>query len=120
MAVLSQMTSGVILKENHFGTHLNDQGKTIDLEKTNFQHAAENLSEIWSSLVIDGHPVDCSYVQPPADGKRDFNLGQMDQVWYFHNVRTSQYLTQIVKCNSKDCCGEHRSDLTTVLKSRFS
>lgn len=120
MAPLSQMTSGVILQEDHFGSHLDDQGKTIDddLEKKNFKHAGETLGQLWNTLVIDKHPVEASYVEP-VDGTRDFILEDVDQTWFSNHVRTSQYFTQVVKCDSVDCCGPHRSDLRKVLKSGF-
>ena len=56
MAPLSKELNGVILDHEHFGSHLDNQGDTIDpeLELKNFEYAGEILSEIWSKLVIDG------------------------------------------------------------------
>lgn len=57
MAPLSRALSGIILPHEHFGTHLDKQGRTIDsdLEKKNFSFAGTALAEVWSDIVIDGH-----------------------------------------------------------------
>ena len=64
MAPLSHDLVGIILPHDSFGNHLDSSGKTIneDLEKRNFFHAAEILSDIWSKTVIDGKPVVCEAV----------------------------------------------------------
>ncbi|KAJ6639411.1 hypothetical protein Bhyg_12155 [Pseudolycoriella hygida] len=48
MAPLSKALCGIILPHDHFGTHLDDQGRTIDigLEKTNFSFAGTALAEV--------------------------------------------------------------------------
>lgn len=55
MAPLSKALSGMILPHDHYGTHLDSQGRTIDLdlEKTNFSHAGKALADVWSELIID-------------------------------------------------------------------
>lgn len=55
MAVLSKALSGIILPYDHYGTHLDTNGNTIDeeLEKLNFSYAGKTLAEIWSETVID-------------------------------------------------------------------
>lgn len=47
MAPSSHGLFGVILQHDHFGSHLNSSEKTIDgdLEKRNFQHAGEIISQ---------------------------------------------------------------------------
>lgn len=57
MAPLSRALSGIILPYDHYGTHLDNQGCTIDgvLEKKNFVYAGKALAEVWSEIVIDGH-----------------------------------------------------------------
>ena len=49
MAPLSHDLAGLILPHDHYGTHLNSSGKTVDeeLEEKNFLAAAEALSEVW-------------------------------------------------------------------------
>eukprot|EP00794_Sanderia_malayensis_P004092 gene4092-4646_t len=60
----SKELSGVILPHDHFGTQLDNNNKTIDeeLELRNFEYAAEILAELWSKLVIDGHPVVAEFI----------------------------------------------------------
>ncbi|KZR97817.1 Uncharacterized protein APZ42_007100, partial [Daphnia magna] len=43
MAPLSKELSGLILPHDHFGTHLDNSGRTIDdeLEEKNFEHAGK-------------------------------------------------------------------------------
>lgn len=57
MAPLSRALAGIILPYDHYGTHLDSQGCTIDidLERTNFYYAGRALAEVWSNTVIDGH-----------------------------------------------------------------
>ncbi|CAF1083211.1 unnamed protein product, partial [Didymodactylos carnosus] len=68
MAPLSHDLAGLILPHDHFGTHLNDSGITIntELEKTNFKKAGEVLAEVWRGSVIDDYPVVAEYIDPPA------------------------------------------------------
>ena len=56
MVKFTKDLSGVVLPHDHFGTHLNSQGETIDidLERNNFAHAGKLLAEIWSDTVSDG------------------------------------------------------------------
>ena len=66
MAPLSKELSGIILPHDSFGTHLDDNGKTIDevKELQNFRKARETLSEIWSQMTIDKHSVSAKWVDP--------------------------------------------------------
>jgi hypothetical protein len=56
MASLSHDLAGLILPYDHFGSHLNDSGVTInvDLEKINFRKAGQILAEhgIKQSLMV--------------------------------------------------------------------
>lgn len=117
MAPLSHELAGLILPYEHFGSHLS-QGKTVDdeLEKQNFKYAGEVLCEVWNSLVIDGHNVEAEYIDPEESLP---TLIDVDPVWYSHHVRESQYLLQIVKCDSEKCCGVQRSRLKSILPTRF-
>ena len=64
VAPLSKELSGVLLEHEHFGSHLDDRGNTIDpqLELKNVEHAGKILGEIWSGMFIDGHPVIAEYI----------------------------------------------------------
>lgn len=48
MAPLSYQLSGIVLPHESYGTHLDGQGRTVDveLEKENFKKAGEVLSEV--------------------------------------------------------------------------
>lgn len=64
MVKFSQEMSGLVLPHDKFGSHLNSKGETIDseLEKKNFIHAGEVLAEVWSGMMIDGHPFLAEYI----------------------------------------------------------
>ncbi|CAF1416944.1 unnamed protein product, partial [Rotaria sordida] len=66
MAPLSPDLAGLILPHDHFGSHLNESGGTmnVDLEKLNFP--GQILAERWNLSVIDGYPCVAEYINPPA------------------------------------------------------
>jgi hypothetical protein len=49
IAILSSKLAGIILPIDHFGGHLNTQGKVIDpeLAAQNFRYFKETLCKIW-------------------------------------------------------------------------
>ena len=53
MAPLSNELAGIILPYDMYGSHLNNNNKTVDeaLEAKNFSYAGQSLAEIWSSMV---------------------------------------------------------------------
>lgn len=59
MSPLSRELTGVLLKHDAFGSHLDSINRTtdLDLEKRNFESAGNVLAEIWSKLAIDNFPV---------------------------------------------------------------
>ena len=64
MATLSGKLAGITLPIDHFGIHLNLQGKVIDLELAtqNFRYSGEVLYEIWSHDLIFRKKVDACYI----------------------------------------------------------
>ncbi|CAF1077221.1 unnamed protein product [Rotaria sordida] len=76
MAPLSHDLAGLILPHDHFGTHLNDSGVTInpELERTNFKKAGEVLAEVWCGSVIDEYPVIAEYMDPPASTQEELRI----------------------------------------------
>ncbi|CAF0900718.1 unnamed protein product [Rotaria sordida] len=68
MAPLSHDLAGLILPHDHFGSHLNDSGVTIniELEKLNFRKAGQILAERWNHSIIDGFLCVAEYINPPA------------------------------------------------------
>ena len=118
MAPLSHALLELVLDYDFYGSHLDDSGKTIDadLEKKNFKHAGDILSEIWSSESISGYSVEAKYLEDKNLNDEDIKI---DQLWFSNHVRSSQYLLQIVKCDSVDCCKKHRSSIKSVLSEGF-
>ena len=76
MAPLSHDLAGLILPHDHFGTHLNDSGVTVnlELERTNFKKAGEVLAEVWCGSVIDDYPVVAEYIDPPVSSRDELRL----------------------------------------------
>ena len=118
MAPLSAALAGVVLPHDHFGSHLDASGNTIDvdLEKKNFQKAGEILCDIWNNISIDNHNVTCSYRQPTAEQKEK---DSPDHVWVENHCTISKYCLQIAKCDDLSCCKRLRSNIRTVIKGRF-
>lgn len=121
MAPLSRPLSGLILPHDYYGNHLDADGKTIDedLEKRNFEKAGATLAEVWSEVIFDGYPCVAEYVQPDHSEFSQVSLLVKNQHWFAEHVRTSQYMTQIVKCKSSTCCSEHRSSYFSIVPARF-
>lgn len=95
MAPLSRALSGVILPHDHFGSHLDGSGHTIDadLELKNFQFAGEILAEIWSELRIDDFNVTAEFI--PSGESVSEPVICTDYYWYSNHVRESQYFLQV-------------------------
>lgn len=76
MAPLSHDLAGLILPHDHFGTHLNDSGVTVnsELERTNFKKAGEVLAEVWRGSIIDEYPVVAEYIDPPASSQDELRI----------------------------------------------
>lgn len=121
MAPLSRQLSGVVLPHDHFGTHLDSSGKTIDidLELQNFKHAGECLADIFSSVVIDDYPVTAKFLDNHNSEIQKSSLISASAEWISQHVRSSQYLLQIVKCEDLECCTAYRSAYIRFIKTRF-
>ena len=74
------------------------------------------MAENWNGVLIDKYPVEASYVDPvgplPQLSEKDLII---DQEWYARHVRLSQYLLQIKKCDSRECCKSPRSNIFEIL-----
>ena len=101
MAPLSRFLSGVFLKHETYGTHLDRSGKTIDidLEIRNFFAIMGVVSEIWSEKFIDKCPVHCI----PVDIGCKFTPDEPDPIWVANHVIQGRYMKQIVKCHISTC-----------------
>ena len=113
--------AGLILPHDHFGSHLDQQGRTTDrdLEKKNFEHAGKVLAEVWGQLVIDGHKVVSEYVNPDEHIPLWNEEVNLDAAWFTRHVRELQYFLQISKCLDEDCCSKPRSKLRSILPDGF-
>ena len=80
-----------------------------------FFKAAEILSEVWSSTVIDGHPVDCAAVEIG----NSFEAPTPDPEWVSRHVLQARYSLQVVKCDDTRCCKPFVSDWPLVFPDRF-
>jgi len=121
MAPLSRELAGLILPHEHYGSHLDADGKTVDveLETANFAFAGRTLSEVWSGLIIDGYPVVSEYVESDKSEMDASDLRVVSPQWRQFHVRESQYCTQVVKCNDRSCCRVPRSSLFNLIPSGF-
>ena len=119
MAPLSHDIAGVVLPHDHFGSHLNSKGETIDkeMEIQNFSYAGKILAEIWSNTVIDGNSVVAEYIDPID--RSDINVIEKSALWKKQHVQESQYFLQIVKCKDNACCEVPRSSYFSVLNGQF-
>lgn len=95
MAPLSRDLAGLVLPHDHFGSHLDDQCRTVDeeLEKINFEHAGKVLAEIWSETVIDKYKTIAEYVSPDANQVED-DIEPATQEWRRVHVREGHYFLQ--------------------------
>ena len=93
MAPLSREIAGLILPYNSFGSHLDDNGNTVDdeLEKKNFQQAGEILAEIWSKVVVDGCPTVSEYIISENSEMKPSDILQKDEAWFStHDTQDSE------------------------------
>ena len=97
----SQELSELLLPDNKCRSHLNSKGETVhpELERNKFMHTGKNVAEIWSSMIINNHPVLTEYIYKEADEE----IVKKSLKWNSNHIRESQYFSQIVKCLRKNC-----------------
>ncbi|CAF4013950.1 unnamed protein product [Rotaria magnacalcarata] len=117
------LAGGLILPYDHYGSHLDNGGNTIDteLEIRNFKRAGNCLAEVWGELTIDSYPVVCQYVEPvdKKDLSSALNANALDLHWLQAHVRQSQYLLQIIKCNDLKCCSKWRTNYFKIISEGY-
>ena len=93
MASLSKALAGLVLPHDTFGTLLDSQRRTVDLEleKRNFKKAGEVLAKVWNELMIDNFSVICKYFVDVSVGAVPYDEG-----WVSRHCRISQYF---LKCH---------------------
>ncbi|XP_059146057.1 collagen alpha-5(VI) chain-like [Physella acuta] len=74
---LSNEVAGLILPHDHYGSHLDERGVTIDtdLEKNNFLFVGNTLAEVWTHLTVDTFPTVAAYIETSL-----FSKDQSDEV----------------------------------------
>ena len=117
MSPLSHDIAGVILPHENFGSHLDSQGNTIDveLEKQIFFHASQVLADIWSHTVIDGYKVD--YTALPV--RKEFTPVEVSPSWATRHVQQLRYALQIVKCQDRNCCEPFKTNWMSFFPEKF-
>ena len=117
MSPLSHDIAGVFLPHENFGSHLDSQGNTIDveLEKQNFFLASQVLTDIWSHTVIDGYKVDCTAL--PL--RKEFTPLEVSPSWATRHVQQLRYALQIVKCQDRNCCEPFKTNWISFFPERF-
>jgi hypothetical protein len=119
MAPLSRDLSGLILPHDTYGSHLDEQCRTIDkdLELQNFRKAGETLASVWSENKIDGHDVFAEYISPPND--ITLAIASPSEEWKAIHLRQSHYLLQVIKCEDRSCCRAWRTQYKMIFPQRF-
>lgn len=120
-APLCREVAGSILPHGHYGSYLDGEGNTVneELERNNFAFAGKTLSEVWSSMVIDGFPVAAEYITPEHSEMNPDVMHSKSIQWRDQHIRQSQYFTRIVKCHDRNCCRQPRSSYFDLLPDRF-
>ena len=111
------------MSHDSFGTHLDENRKTIDdvKELQKFRKAGETLSEIWSKMTIDDYEVSAKWVDPSDNSKayHDFRDSKIGKNCLETHVCISKYCLQIAKCNDIECYQPMRSNVPEVLGGKF-
>ena len=97
MAPLSRELASVVLPHEHFRSHLDSSGKTMDaqLGRRNFKHAGQALAEVKklkqaASVVLRPHPMQASqfHNQQPVSYPHQFSAASQ-----FYNQQPEHYQT---------------------------
>ena len=111
---LSKELTGVLLPHDTYGTHLDNSGKTIDveLESKNFEAAGNTLAAIWNQLEIDGYKTNAEYIKTAPEE----NISQFVPTTLFRlkHVFESQYMTVYMKCDDGNCCASYRTNVISL------
>jgi len=122
MAPLSRELAELILDHDHFGSHLDQAGRTtdLDLKKKIFCYAWNLLAQLWSAIVVDCYPTIAVYVDPDRGTLTSENLEKIpDKRWFAEHIMSSQYFTQVGNCASPVCCSASRSSYFALIPSHF-
>ena len=80
MATLSKKVAGITLPIDHFGTHLDSQGKVRDRELglRNFEYAGQALANLWRKDPIFGKPVLAEYIDRSKNSFADVIFSKIE------------------------------------------
>ena len=134
MATLSKKVAGITLPIDHFGTHLDSQGKVRDRELglRNFEYAGQALANLWRKDPIFGKPVLAEYIDrsknpfadvifPKIEGEsQGYNEESEPLVpwsWIENHCLICQYSLDIRKCDDFSCCLPKRAEEAAALLS---
>ena len=101
---LSKELTGVLLPHDKYGSHLDNAGKTIDLELEirNFEAAGTTLGKIWGDLVIDGYETVAEFVKDPPPA--EISTFVSTAIFRSNHLLETQYMSVYMKCSDPDCC----------------
>ncbi|CAG8695588.1 3137_t:CDS:1, partial [Scutellospora calospora] len=107
MASLSTKLAAIVLPINKYGTHLDSQGKVIDLElaEKNFKYAGNLLCNLWNKDKIFRKPVMTEYVNTISTPASDISWE-----WIEIHARICRYSLDVKKCNNIKCCFPKRCE----------
>ena len=123
MSPLSKELSRIVQPHDSFGTHLNDNGKSISnvKELKNFKKACKLLSEIRSEMTTSGNQFSDKWVDPSVEIKAYdcFTDSKICENWLETRVFISRYCLQIAKRNNLEYCQPEHTNLQKVLRGKF-
>ena len=135
MATLSKKVAGITLPIDHFGSHLDSQGKVRDCELglRNFEYAGQALANLWRKDLIFGKPVLAEYIDRAKNPFADVIFPDIESESQEHNEESNeppvpwpwiekhclicQYSLDIRKCDDFSCCLPKRAEEAAALLS---
>ena len=119
MSGLSLLMIGCVFPLDHYGSHLDENGNTIDLEleRRNFKKAGQDLAQLWSRWTIDGCKTIAECVEPTTREQKKSKFTVRDAKWRSDHVRHGKYTLVITKCEDDDCTTRKplRSNIKDIL-----
>uniref|UniRef100_U9UEM9 C2H2-type domain-containing protein n=1 Tax=Rhizophagus irregularis (strain DAOM 181602 / DAOM 197198 / MUCL 43194) TaxID=747089 RepID=U9UEM9_RHIID len=117
MATLSRKLADIMLPVDHFGSHLNTQGKVIDLD-VDAQYV-EELTNPFENLEFEG-TVKEKEEERKQQKKKQENENDIPECfvpwsWIENHCNLCQYSLDIKRCTNASCCGPSRAKEATEL-----
>ena len=118
MFPLSKALTGVVLPYETFGSHLDNQGNTVDteLEEKNFKAAGQVLAEIWNEMEVDKYKVTAEFIDEAVkDETKKFKPAKDFKT---KHVLETQYFTIVLKCDDRTCCKPFKTNVASFFPNR--